>query len=581
MIVRSRRTALWAVLVTALALVVAACGGSDNKSSGGGGGNAKPTQQQEASAQKQIDINEKPADQVKQGGTLRWAVDQFSTQWNYNQLNGPEASTAQVLYGTMPYAFIADKTAKVAPNPDYVTSAKATTTGGKQVVTIDINPKAKWSDGSPITEKDFETQWTALQGKNSAFQISSATGYELIESVKPGKDEREVVATFSKPFSDWMALWSPLYPAKYQDTADHFNKGYLSKIPLTAGPFKIEKIDNTAKTVSMVPDPNWWGAKPKLDRIITRALEGDAGVNAFVNGEVDVNLIPNDPSSYKRAKSAKGGVVRVAGGPDFRHFTINGTSPDLQDVKVRQALAMSINRDAIVKADLTGLPWPARTMDNHFLVNTQAGYKSNSGTVGQYNPDKAKQMLDAAGWKQTGAFRQKGGKPLELRFVIPTGVPASKQEGELTQAMLKDVGIKLDIRSVPSDDFFDKYVSTGNYDITPFAWLGTPFPISSAQSIYANPTKDKKGELQIQQNFARVGSSQIDDLMTRAAGTLDQKEAFDLTNQADALIWNEVHSIVFFQRPQMNAVKATLANVGSYGFAQPDYTKIGFTSNPS
>jgi len=64
-IVRSRRTALWAVLVTALALVVAACGGSDNKSSGGGGGNAKPTQQQEASAQKQIDINEKPADQVK------------------------------------------------------------------------------------------------------------------------------------------------------------------------------------------------------------------------------------------------------------------------------------------------------------------------------------------------------------------------------------------------------------------------------------------------------------------------------------------------------------------------------------
>jgi glutathione transport system substrate-binding protein len=580
-IVRMRRTALWAVLVSALALVAAACGGSGS-SGGGGGSTAKPTQEQEASATKQIDINEQPLDKVKQGGTIRWAVDQFSTQWNYNQINGPNAATAQVLYGVMPYAFIADKTAKTSPNPDYVTSAKAEQSGGKQVVTIEINPKAKWSDGTPITAKDFETQWQALRGKDSKYQISSSTGYDLIESVEQGKDGREVIATFKQTFADWMSLWSPLYPAKYQDTSDHFNKGYFNKIPVTAGPFKVEKIDKSAKTVSMVPDPNWWGAKPKLDRIITRALEGDASVNAFVNGEVDVNLLPNDPASYKRAKSAKDGVIRVAGGPDFRHFTINGTSPDLTDVNVRRALAMSINRNAINKADLTGLPWPARTMDNHFFVNTQAGYQSNAGEIGTYNPDKAKQLLDAAGWKQgSGGFRQKGGKTLELRFVIPVGIPASKQEGELTQAMLKDVGIKLDIRAVPSDDFFDKYVTPGNFDITPFSWLGTPFPLGSSQSIYVNPTKDSSGELQIQQNFARVGSKQIDDLMDQAEQTLDQKKSFELTNQADAQIWNEVHSIIFYQRPQMNGVNKNLANVGSYGFAQPDYTKIGFTSSPS
>ncbi len=580
MFVRSRRTSLLAVLVSATAFVVAACGGSDSGSDTGG--DAKPTKQQEASATKQIDINEQPLDKVKQGGTIRWAVDQLSTQWNYNQINGPNSATAQVLYGVMPYVFIADKTATTSPNPDYLTSAKADNSSGKQVVTMEINPKAKWSDGTPITEKDFETQWDALKDPTSKYQIASSTGYDRIESVKQGKDEREVIATFSKPFSDWKSLWSPMYPAKYQDTADHFNKGYFNKIPVTAGPFKVDKIDKSAKTVTMTADPNWWGAKPKLDRIITRSLEGDAGVNAFVNGEVDVNLLPNDPASYKRAKSAKNGVIRVAGGPDFRHFTFNGTSPNLSDVNVRQAIAMSINRNAINKADLTGLPWPARTMDNHFLVNTQAGYKSNSGAVGQYNPDKAKQMLDAAGWKMgSGGFRTKGGKTLDLRFVIPVGTPASKQEGELTQAMLKDVGVKIDVRAVPSEDFFDKYVIPGNFDITPFSWLGTPFPISSAQSIYANPTKDSSGELQIQQNFARVGSKEIDDLMNKAEETLDPNEAFDLTNQADAAIWNEVHSVVFYQRPQMNGVNKNLANVGSFGFAQPDYTKIGFTSNPS
>jgi peptide/nickel transport system substrate-binding protein len=579
-IVRRRGTALGAVLVSGLALVAAACGGSGG-SSGGGGSNAKPTKQQEASAQKQIDINETPLDQVKQGGTLRWAVDQFSTQWNYNQLDGTNSATAQVLYGTMPYVFIADKTAKVSPNPDYLTSAKAETKGGKQVVTLELNPKAKWSDGTPITEKDYETQWQALHDPTSAYQISSSTGYDRIESVKAGKDQNEVIATFNKPFADWTALWTPLYPAKYQDTAAHFNTGYKNKLPVSAGPFKIEKIDSTAKTVSMVPDPNWWGAKPKLDRIITRSLEGDASVNAFANGEVDVNLLPIDASAYKRSAATKGGVVRVAGGPDFRHFTINGTGPILKDAQVRQAVAMSINREAIAKADLTGLPWPAKTMGNHFFVNTQAGYKDNSGTVGKYDPAKAKQMLDAAGWKQSGAYRTKGGKTLSLRFVIPSGLQVSRQEGELTQAMLKDVGIKVDIAAVPSDDFFDKDVTPGNFDITPFAWLGTPFPVSSSQSIYSNPVKDSKGELQIQQNYARVGSKQIDDLLNRAEETLDKNQSFDLTNQADAQVWNEVHSLIMYQRPQMTAVKSTLANVGSFGFAQPDYTKIGFSSNPS
>ena len=134
-------------------------------------------------------------------------------------------------------------------------------------------------------------------------------------------------------------------------------------------------------------------------------------------------------------------------------------------------------------------------------------------------PDRARELLDQAGWKLDGTLRRKGGRTLELRFVIPTGIQTSRQEGELTQAMLTDVGVKLDVRTVPSDDFFDRYVIPGNYDLTPFSWLGTPYPISSAASIYGRPRKDSKGELQIQQNFARVGSEEIDRLMTSAQGS--------------------------------------------------------------
>ncbi len=160
--------------------------------------------------------------------------------------------------------------------------------------------------------------------------------------------------------------------------------------------------------------------------------------------------------------------------------------------------------------------------------------------------------------------------------MIPSGVPASRQEGELAQAMLRDVGIQLEVQTVPSDDFFDKYVNIGNFDITPFSWLGTPFPASSAKSIHINPTKDAKGELVIQQNYARVGSPAIDKLLTEAEEQVDVDKARDLINQADAQIWDLVHSLVLFQRPQNIAVTNTLANVGAFGFKTPVYADMGF-----
>src|SRR5206468_156502 len=112
--------------------------------------------------------------------------------------------------------------------------------------------------------------------------------------------------------------------------------------------------------------------------------------------------------------------------------------------------------------------------------------------------------------------------------------------------------------------------------LVPFSWIGTPFPISSAVSIYEKPVKDAKGELQIQQNFARVGSKAIDDLIAQAISELDPAKARDLLNQADKLIWDEVHSLILYQRPSITAVTAKLANFGSFGFQTPVYPDIGF-----
>jgi peptide/nickel transport system substrate-binding protein len=569
---RLTRTALVALLVAVFA--AAGCGSSNNSSSSSSG-SSTTSGGSGAETPKAADINPMPRDQLKDGGQMVWAVDQFSTQWNYNQLNGTADATNAILQTIMPSMFNADEKANLTVNHDYLTSAELTSKD-PEVITYKINPKAKWSNGDPITEKDFAAQWQALNGKNAKFQIASSTGYDRIKSVAAGSDDRTVVVTFAKPFAEWQSLFSYLYPASTNSDPKEFNNGWLNKIPVTAGPFKFGSFDQTAKTVTVVRDPNWWGQPAKLDRFITRALDVDASVNAFVNGEVDYVDV-DDASGYKRAQTATNGVIREAAGPDFRHFTFNGTSPVFKDLKVRQAVAMGINRKVIVESDLKGLNFPAVTMDNHFFVNTQTGYQNNSDGIGEYNPDKAKQMLDADGWKMgSGGFRQKDGKTLTVRFVIPSGVPISKQEAELTQAMMQQIGVKLDIQTVPADPFFDKYVAPGNYDITPFSWIGTPFPISPNQSIYQEPFKDKSGQLQIQQNYARVGSKQIDDLMSQAEQELDPAKARQLANEADKLIWQEVHSLTMFQRPQIRGVTKGLANVGAFGFESPIPQNIGY-----
>jgi peptide/nickel transport system substrate-binding protein len=342
----------------------------------------------------------------------------------------------------------------------------------------------------------------------------------------------------------------------------------------SAGPFRLANYDATAKTYTLTPNEKWWGRKPKLDQIIFRVIDDDAQPSAMANGEIDLMDVGPSADNYNRVKSIPGVDIRVAGGPNFRHITFNGDSPMLKDVQVRQAIAMAIDRTAIAKAELGQLPVKAVALGNHIFMENQTGYQDNSGVVA-YNPEKAKQMLDAAGWTVQGNKRVKNSQTLAINLVIPGGVAVSRSEAELIQNMLAQVNVGVSINTVPTDNFFDKYITPGQYDMTVFSWLGTPFPISASQGIYRKPMGDK-----IQQNFARIGSDELDHVLDDAVQELDPQKAMTLANQADTLIWQEVHSVTTYQRPDIWAAKKGLANVGAYGFASTAYEDIGWVESP-
>lgn len=560
-----RRAWRLAAPLAAVALIAGACsssGGGSNSSSGTKG--AAPTLQKKGAA----DLNPQPVDTLKKGGDLKWAIGDIPPNFNYNQVDGSLSDTHDIIYAMMPVAFSSQADGSQVVDKDYFTDIKLTSTS-PQVITYTINPKAKWNDGRALNWEDLKAQASSLAGTNPAFQIASSTGYSQIEKVTQGTNAQQAVVTFKTPFADWQSLFGPIYPKAVNSDPKTFNTGLLKTPGVTAGPFKYQTTNQTAKTITIVPDPTWWGEKPLLSSIIYPALAQDAQVAALGTGEIDYSNIGTSVNDNKTAKATPGIQVRSALAPDYRHITFNGAKGSiLADKDLRIAVMKGINRQGIASALLNGIAADPKPLGNHIYVDGLKGYQDNSAIV-KYDPDAAGKMLDKLGWVKSGSTRSKGGKVLEIRDVIPAGVATSSQEAQIAQQNLAQIGVKLTIDTVPVAGFFKDYVNTGNFDITHFAWLGTPFPVSSSGAIYGL-YKD------LQQNYGRIGSDKINNLFVEANKELDPTKELALANEIDKEIWAEGFSLLLYQRPQNHAVRATLANFGSPGFGDVDYMKIGF-----
>ncbi|MBP2706606.1 ABC transporter family substrate-binding protein [Microbispora sp. RL4-1S] len=564
--------ARWPIALAAL-IAVWAAGGCGLSSAPGGRDDAAA-----ASPVRPYDINPVPRDKVRDGGTLHWGLGDFPTQWNQNHIDGDVADVKTVMDALMPHPFRSDERGRVSIDTDYVTNARVTATSPHQVITYSINPRARWSDGKPITWMDFAAQWKALSGHDRAYRVDATIAYENIMSVGRGATDHEAVVTLAQPYNEWQGLFSPLYPASTNGTPDAFNANWVNKIPVTAGPFRLEKLDGKTKSVTVTRNDSWWGNRPKLDRIVFRAVPPDGMVRAFTKGEVDVFDVGPSADDYNRVRDAWDAVVRQAAGTEYRQITLNGESGALADPRVRQAVAMALDRQALIRLDLKGLGWPVVPLDNHFLMNSQHGYRSNAGALGTYNPARAGQLLDQAGWKTAGKTREKGGKPLALRFVIPSGMAASDTEAGVARLMLQKIGIRVDVKAVPFDDFFSKYLLAGDFDMTAFAYPSGPYPVSNAFDVYVNGENTKGDDMRWYSNLGRLGSKQIDQAMYRAGSSLDLAQVSDLVNAADRLLWEKTGVLPLYQCPQTVAVRSTLANVGANGFYDLKYEDIGFAA---
>jgi len=544
------------------ALLATACGGGNSD-----GGNLKSSD----TVTGRNDINPQPADKIKQGGILQWPVDALSDNWNPAQTDGSTQTGQWMINAMLPWLFTAQQDNTLSLNKDYLESADLVSSN-PQVVEYKINPKAKWSTGRAITWEDFESDWKACNGKNKDYQCNSTTGLENIAKVEKGSDDQDVKVTFDKPFGEWQSLFSPLTPKELNATADEFNKGWENEPKITAGAFKIGKIDLTAKTVSIVPDPGWWGKKPYLDQILFKVVSRNALPDALASGAIDFYRIGSSVDLYKRAKAIQNVTIRQSTEAQYNLLDFNGAEgTPLHDQATRVAVEQAVDTKAIAKALLGPMSSDPTPLGNHFFVKGTKNYKDNSAPI-KFDLDAAKKKLDELGYKQSGDFRAKDGKELDINFVIDAGNPISTAISGLVQSQLKLAGVNAKINSVPAAELFKNYVYRGAYDLVAYGLSAPPQPISAnAAAFYYTPGNT-------QQNYSAIGNDTINKLLDQAGSELDENKRIDLIQQADTEIWKTGHLLPTYQVPGAYAVRNTLANFGAFGFAQfPfDYANMGF-----
>jgi peptide/nickel transport system substrate-binding protein len=564
------------LLAGGIALTMAACGGPSTAPSGG----AAPSSGGTAAATG-WDINETPRDQLT-GGEFTGSISYPITTWNTFSVTGNDAELVLLESPIAATYYDYDGKGNAILNPDYLTSATEKVEGGKLTVTMELNPKAVWNDGKVIGADDWITTWKAMNGTNRSFQVASSDGWDQITDIKAGASQQEVILSFKSTYPDWTAIVAG-GPLRAESAANPnvFNKGWGDyKDAWFTGPFKVDSWDKTSGTVVMVPNDKWWGAKPLLTKITWKQIKADGLAAAFANQEVDYYDIGADADGYAQAKGAQNSAVRVAEGPNYRQFTFNSKSPILADQNVRQAIVEGLDRSVIAKSDLAGLPGSTNPLNNNLYVANQDGYVDQGKATGiDYNPDKAKATLDAAGWtlNSSTGFREKDGKQLDVNFSVLTGVAASENEGLQAQKLLKEIGVNLKLKSVDISKDWPGVLTSHNFDIVAFSWIGTPYPLLNIGQIYGGTTKDGKFTPS-DSNFAQLEIPKVLELKAQIDTEMDKTKRADLGNQAAQSIWESVHTLPLYQRPMLIGVRAKAANIGALGMARvPKWENVGFT----
>ena len=329
-------------------------------------------------------------------------------------------------------------------------------------ITFDLREGVAFSDGVPFDAEAAKWNLERWMGVDDFSWIGIADAYESIQE----NSASQITVKLSRPVPAALLELTIVRPVRFLSPNAEAGQ------PIGTGPWIVESY-SSSETI-LTRNDAYWGEKPSFSRLELKVVPDElARANALRAGELDV--IGGDwvaPLSPRRAKALEGEGMTIVAEPGTA-TTILGYSPKspmMQDKRVRQAIFLGIDRAAIAHVLFEGYADP--TVDIFPTTVPTAGRRHD---VPARDVAAAQAALTAAGWSEDGSGRTKDGTTLEIDFLVSEeSFPGSRRIAEMIQAMLTEVGFKVDISSVDNATMHERRPNF-EYDLTFFATYGAPY----------------------------------------------------------------------------------------------------------
>lgn len=522
----SMRRAAHALTLIALAILASGCGGSADSAA------ADP-------------------DAPKQhGGTVTIGMDQEPACLNSKIQCGSMAATTMISSSLFDSLLKIDGDGNYAPQialevPTKENGAVVDTPDGGMTVTMQLNPAARWSDGTPITCADVAFNWSTTMDER--WQVVSRKGWELITDVQCPAPTTAVFV-FSERYAPYLGLVGAAPLPKHVLDGKDFNKFFNEVIPISSGPFMLHKW-NRAVDVQLKRNPKYWDAgnddRPWLDTIrYVFVADTNTLKIQLRTGEVDLISPPPDSTLKQELEGFPRGGFQIEPGIYWEQIAFNNAKAPTNDINVRKAIAYSIDRDQITDVVLKG---QVERLDSTLLPAKKEYYIPAWKDV-KYDTKKAEEFLTKSGYKRNGQYFEKGGKPLTVQFKSTAGNDLRLKVAQLLQQRLKANGIKMDIALEPPNVFFGQSTPNGAFHLGLWAWSSGIDP-SQETMFPCDQIPSEANEFSGQNNY-RYCNERVSALIKQGNVTTDQAERIRITHEIQTLMAADMPLLPLFQRPE-------------------------------
>ncbi|KDN74142.1 ABC transporter substrate-binding protein [Streptomyces olindensis] len=413
--------------------------------------------------------------------------------------------------------------------------------------TYTIRSNSKWSDGEQATAEDAAWTFNKMMTDSGAATANGSYVGNFRKVTAPSPTR--LVIELKKPQATMTALDVPIVPKHVWEKVSDFSEFNNDKsFPVVGnGPFVLTGYKPDSY-VRLKANESFWRGAPKFDELVFRYYKDqDAAVSALRKGEV--SFVAGSPSlTPAQAESLEGAEnVKVNDAPGRRFYALatnpgakakNGEKfgdghPSLLDRRVRHALFMAVDREAIIDKVFRG-----HAVEGEGYIPprfSQYFWKPSTSQKLAYDPAKAAELLDRAGYRKNGDGKRVGkdGKPITYRVLCHATDPNDKAVGKYLQEWWGDLGIGVRLECL--DNVTDPWLA-GKYDLAFDGWSVNPDPdfVLSIHTCGALPATPK--DTGATDNF--ICDKQYDELYARQLAEYDPAKRADIVKRMESRLYD-------------------------------------------